>query len=117
MEGGYDVDITNVTEDIGVLGIAGPKSREVLQKLTDEDMSDAAFKFLHCKSIKLAGISLRATRISYTGWIDIRSHVTNSHIQIYWHFCVSVSVLTLLVITALTVNKNYNTLFAHLCGP
>ncbi|KAI1905233.1 hypothetical protein AGOR_G00014010 [Albula goreensis] len=65
--GGYDVDITNVTEDIGVLGVAGPKSREVLQKLTDTDMSDAGFKFLHCKSIKLAGIPLRAIRISYTG--------------------------------------------------
>ncbi|XP_036384845.1 dimethylglycine dehydrogenase, mitochondrial [Megalops cyprinoides] len=66
-EGGYDVDITNVTEDIGVLGVAGPSSRKVLQKLTDEDMSDAAFKFLHCKSIKVAGVPLRAIRISYTG--------------------------------------------------
>ncbi|KAG7477042.1 hypothetical protein MATL_G00089150 [Megalops atlanticus] len=66
-EGGYDVDITNVTEDIGVLGVAGPNSRKVLQKLTDEDMSDAVFKFLHCKSIKVAGVPLRAIRISYTG--------------------------------------------------
>uniref|UniRef100_A0A4W6CZL5 Dimethylglycine dehydrogenase, mitochondrial n=1 Tax=Lates calcarifer TaxID=8187 RepID=A0A4W6CZL5_LATCA len=66
-DGGYDVDISNVTEDIGVLGIAGPNSRKVLQKLTDEDMSDAGFKFLHCKSIKLAGIPVRAIRISYTG--------------------------------------------------
>ncbi|XP_073334374.1 dimethylglycine dehydrogenase, mitochondrial [Pagrus major] len=66
-DGGYDVDISNVTEDLGVLGIAGPNSRNVLQKLTDEDMSDAGFKFLHCKSIKLAGIPVRAIRISYTG--------------------------------------------------
>ncbi|KAG7238626.1 hypothetical protein INR49_030700 [Caranx melampygus] len=65
--GGYDVDISNVTDDIGVLGVAGPNSRKVLQKLTDEDMSDAGFKFLHCKSIKLSGIPLRAIRISYTG--------------------------------------------------
>ncbi len=66
-DGGYDVDISNVTEDMGVLGIAGPNSRKVLQKLTNDDMSDAAFKFLHCKSIKLAGIPVRAIRISYTG--------------------------------------------------
>ncbi|XP_042365923.1 dimethylglycine dehydrogenase, mitochondrial [Plectropomus leopardus] len=66
-DGGYDVDISNVTEDIGVLGIAGPNSRRVLQKLTDEDMSDAGFKFLHCKSIQLAGVPVRAIRISYTG--------------------------------------------------
>ncbi|KAK6316143.1 hypothetical protein J4Q44_G00136670 [Coregonus suidteri] len=66
-EGAYDVDISNVTEDIGVLGVAGPKARDVLQKLTQEDMSDASFKFLHCKPIQLAGINLRAIRISYTG--------------------------------------------------
>lgn len=61
------MDISNVTDAIGVLGIAGPNSRKVLQKLTDEDMSDAEFKFLHCKSIQLAGIPVRAVRISYTG--------------------------------------------------
>lgn len=77
VDGGYDVNITNVTEDIGVLGVAGPKSREVLQKLTDEDMSDAAFKFLHCKSITLAGISLRAIRISYTGELGWELYIDN----------------------------------------
>lgn len=66
-DGGYEVDISNVTEDIGVLGIAGPNSRNVLQKLTNEDLSDAGFKFLQCKSIQLAGIPVRAIRISYTG--------------------------------------------------
>lgn len=61
------MDISNVTDDIGVLGIAGPNSRKVLQKLTEEDMSDATFKFLQCKSITLAGVPVRAIRISYTG--------------------------------------------------
>ncbi|XP_077593151.1 dimethylglycine dehydrogenase, mitochondrial [Stigmatopora nigra] len=65
--GGYEVDIANVTEEMGVLGVAGPNSRKVLQKLTQEDMSHSAFKFLQCKQIQLAGISLRAIRISYTG--------------------------------------------------
>uniref|UniRef100_A0AAR2KJH2 Dimethylglycine dehydrogenase n=1 Tax=Pygocentrus nattereri TaxID=42514 RepID=A0AAR2KJH2_PYGNA len=66
-DGSYEVDITNITDSIGVLGVAGPNSRKVLQKLTSEDLSDAAFKFLHCKSIQLAGVHLRAIRISYTG--------------------------------------------------
>ncbi|XP_048021396.1 dimethylglycine dehydrogenase, mitochondrial [Megalobrama amblycephala] len=66
-DGDYHVSLSNVTDEIGVLGIAGPKSRTVLQKLTDEDMSDAAFRFLHCRSIQLAGVPVRAIRISYTG--------------------------------------------------
>uniref|UniRef100_H2LAS5 Dimethylglycine dehydrogenase, mitochondrial n=1 Tax=Oryzias latipes TaxID=8090 RepID=H2LAS5_ORYLA len=66
-ERGYDVEISNVTDQIGVLGIAGPNSRSVLQKLTDEDLSDSAFKFLQCKTVQLAGVPVRAIRISYTG--------------------------------------------------
>lgn len=69
-DGGYHVSVSNVTDEIGVLGIAGPKSRMVLQKLTDEDMSDTGFRFLHCRSMQLAGVPLRAIRISYTGDAD-----------------------------------------------
>ncbi|XP_064618508.1 dimethylglycine dehydrogenase, mitochondrial-like [Lineus longissimus] len=62
-----DVSISNVTEDVACLGIAGPKSRDILSKLTTADMSNGAFKFLNTKSIDLAGISVNAMRISYTG--------------------------------------------------
>ena len=80
-DGAYDVDIINVTEDMGVLGVAGPNSRKVLQKLTEEDLSDAGFKFLHCKPIQLAGVPLRAIRISYTGTgkPDIHILLTETH--------------------------------------
>jgi len=81
------VDIKNVTEDMGVLGIAGPNSRKVLQKLTEEDLSDAGFKFLHCKVIQLAGVPVRAIRISYTG----AAHVVKYFLfalksPFYWRF-------------------------------
>lgn len=65
--GGYQVEISNVTDALGVLGVAGPNARRVLQKLTTHDMSHDAFRFLHCKTIRLAGEEVRATRISYTG--------------------------------------------------
>lgn len=69
--GGYEVDIRNVTDEIGVLGVAGPFSRKVLQKLTNVDLSGKAFKFLQCKPITLADVPLTAMRISYTGWCPI----------------------------------------------
>ncbi|XP_069794365.1 dimethylglycine dehydrogenase, mitochondrial isoform X3 [Narcine bancroftii] len=65
--GGYEVDIRNVTDEIGVLGVAGPFSRKVLQKLTKVDLNGTAFKFLQCKPLTLADIPLTAMRISYTG--------------------------------------------------
>lgn len=71
MDGGYDVDISNITDSVGVLGVAGPLARKVLQKLTKEDLSDEGFKFLNCKSIQLADVTLRAIRISYTGRVRL----------------------------------------------
>uniref|UniRef100_A0A8C5ENU7 Dimethylglycine dehydrogenase, mitochondrial n=1 Tax=Gouania willdenowi TaxID=441366 RepID=A0A8C5ENU7_GOUWI len=82
--GGYDVDISNVTDDIGVLGIAGPNARNVLQKLTEEDLSDSAFKFLHCKLIQIAGVPVRAIRISYTGELGWEMYMDQKNMAIVY---------------------------------
>uniref|UniRef100_F7DS18 Dimethylglycine dehydrogenase, mitochondrial n=1 Tax=Ornithorhynchus anatinus TaxID=9258 RepID=F7DS18_ORNAN len=65
--GGFDVEIRNVTDELGVLGVAGPRARKVLEKLTSEDLSDAAFKFLQAKPLKISNVPVTAIRISYTG--------------------------------------------------
>lgn len=39
------MEIRNITDELGVLGVAGPYARRVLQKLTSEDLSDDVFKF------------------------------------------------------------------------
>ena len=49
------------------LSVAGPYSRDVLSKLTSTDMSNSGFKFLTIKDIDIAGLPVRAMRISYTG--------------------------------------------------
>ncbi|XP_038388406.1 dimethylglycine dehydrogenase, mitochondrial isoform X6 [Canis lupus familiaris] len=67
VNGGYDVEIKNITDELGVLGIAGPHARKVLQKLTAEDLSDDVFKFLQTKSLNVSDIPVTAIRISYTG--------------------------------------------------
>jgi dimethylglycine dehydrogenase len=61
------VEIQNITDEFGVLGVAGPYARRVLQKLTSEDLSDDAFKFLQTKSFNISDIPVTAIRISYTG--------------------------------------------------
>ncbi|KAG8131017.1 hypothetical protein E2320_017667 [Naja naja] len=68
--GQYNVDIKNVTDEIGVLGVAGPYARKVLQKLTSEDLGDTAFSFLQSKHLSIGNIQVTAIRISYTEGID-----------------------------------------------
>ncbi|XP_034955456.1 dimethylglycine dehydrogenase, mitochondrial isoform X2 [Zootoca vivipara] len=65
--GQFNVEIRNVTEEIGVLGVAGPYARKVLQKLTTEDLSDAAFSFLQSRHLNIVDIPVTSIRISYTG--------------------------------------------------
>ena len=63
----YDVQIKNITDDVACLGIAGPRSREVLSKLTSSDLRDEAFPYLAFKTIELCGLSVQACRFSFTG--------------------------------------------------
>lgn len=80
-QGQYNVEITNVTDAVGVLGVAGPLSRKVLQKLASEDLSEEAFKFLHSRRMNIAGIPVTAIRISYTGKDEIFEKKHGHHIS------------------------------------
>jgi dimethylglycine dehydrogenase len=55
--------------DMGLVGLslAGPKSREVLQALTDEDVSNVAFRFLDHRAMDIANVPALINRVTYTG--------------------------------------------------
>ncbi len=49
------------------LSIAGPLARDVLTTLTDDDVSNAAFKFMDHRSMDIGGCPCLVNRITYTG--------------------------------------------------
>ncbi len=49
------------------LSIAGPKSRELLQRLTDDDVSNDAFKFMDYREMEVATVQAKINRVTYTG--------------------------------------------------
>jgi len=69
-----DVTIDNVTDERGVLVLTGPKARDVLMQLTDADLSNQGFRWLSGKDINVAGISVRALRVSYVGELGWELH-------------------------------------------
>jgi len=71
---GEDVTVRNVTDERGVLVLAGPRSREVLAALTPADLGNDAFPWLDAREIDVAGISLRALRINYVGELGWELH-------------------------------------------
>ncbi|MEZ5777208.1 MAG: FAD-dependent oxidoreductase [Paracoccaceae bacterium] len=70
-----DVAIRDVTEEWGVLSLMGPRARDVLGRVTDADLSNAAFPFGHVREIAAAGTRLRALRITYVGELGWELHV------------------------------------------
>ena len=62
-----NVSVRNVTDEYGVLVPTGPRSRDVLSKLTDADLSSQAFTWLCGKSIDVSGIQIRGLRVFYAG--------------------------------------------------
>jgi 4-methylaminobutanoate oxidase (formaldehyde-forming) len=61
------VTLTDVTSACTVLGVMGPRSRDLLARLTGADLSNAAFPFGTVREIELGYASVRATRITYVG--------------------------------------------------
>ena len=59
--------LTDVTSAYSVIGIMGPKSRQLLSSLTEADLSNNAFPFLASREIGLEYATVRATRITYVG--------------------------------------------------
>src|SRR5262249_53885550 len=53
---GYDAEIVNVTGGLAAVNLAGPRSRNVLQQLTDADLSAEEFKYLDAQQIEVAGV-------------------------------------------------------------
>ncbi len=61
------VTVTDVTSAFAVLGVMGPRARDLLRRVTDDDLSNAAFPFATSREIWLAYAPVRATRITYVG--------------------------------------------------
>lgn len=72
---GLDCRLTDITEDWGTLSLMGPKARAVLEAVTENDVSNAAFPFGHVREIRIAGVVLRALRVTYVGELGWELHV------------------------------------------
>jgi dimethylglycine dehydrogenase len=69
------VTVKDVTDDYGVLVLAGPKARNVLAQCTKADLGNAAFRWLTAQEIEVAGVKgVRALRVNYVGELGWELH-------------------------------------------
>ena len=68
------VRLNAITTRLGVLVLAGPNSRKVLQKLTDADLSNEAFPWLSGKEISVGTTTAHALRVNFVGELGWEFH-------------------------------------------
>lgn len=73
--GGGDISLRDLTEEIGVLGVMGPRARDLLAPLSTTSLNHDDFPFGTAKEIEIAGIGVRAVRITYVGELGWELHV------------------------------------------
>ncbi|WP_439815406.1 2Fe-2S iron-sulfur cluster-binding protein [Zavarzinia sp. CC-PAN008] len=70
-----DVDIAGVTSAFCGVNIAGPKSRQVLARITEGvDLSPAAFPYMGVREGRIAGIPCRLMRVGFVGELGFEIH-------------------------------------------
>ncbi|MDA9801739.1 FAD-dependent oxidoreductase [Candidatus Pseudothioglobus singularis] len=75
LEGVQDVVYQNMTDDFHGIAISGPNSRELLTRLTREDVSSEAFKFRDIRDTFVGGVPALCVRISFTGELGYEIYV------------------------------------------
>lgn len=74
-----DVEWHSLTRNHGVLGIAGPHSRLLMERLTGADMSNEAQPFFRMRELMIDDIPVRAFRVSFTGDLGYELHFADQN--------------------------------------
>ncbi|MBI3975475.1 MAG: FAD-dependent oxidoreductase [Armatimonadetes bacterium] len=61
------VALREVTAALGCVGLWGPRAREILQEVSDDDLSNGTFPYMTYRAITVAGVAVRALRVTYVG--------------------------------------------------
>ncbi|HLS64936.1 MAG TPA: FAD-dependent oxidoreductase [Ruania sp.] len=73
------VHLADMTSAVCTLGVWGPRARDLVAAVTDEDVSDAAFAFGTAQDVVLGGLPVSMLRISYVGDLGWEIHAPAEH--------------------------------------
>jgi glycine cleavage system aminomethyltransferase T/glycine/D-amino acid oxidase-like deaminating enzyme len=76
---GEVVVVTEVTSATTLLSVQGPKSRTLLSRLTDADLSNAAFPYLSARQIHVGYAPVLAARVTYLGELGWELHIPTEY--------------------------------------
>ncbi|MGD8562740.1 MAG: 2Fe-2S iron-sulfur cluster-binding protein [Desulfarculaceae bacterium] len=82
---GWDFHLVNLTDALAAINLAGPRSREILAKLTDANLSNEAFPYMGFREITLDGeVPVKALRVGFVGELAYELHFPASYGPAVW---------------------------------
>jgi sarcosine oxidase subunit alpha len=69
-----DVRVTDLTQGMAAVNLAGPRAREIISAISDVDYSGEAFKYLDGKPATIAGVHCLVLRIGFVGEVGYEIH-------------------------------------------
>ena len=73
------VDLVETTSAHAVINLCGPRARQLLSRVADEDVSDAAFPFMQARRLRIGYAPVLALRLTYVGELGWELHVPTEY--------------------------------------
>ncbi|WP_440680631.1 GcvT family protein [Candidatus Pelagibacter sp. HIMB1623] len=87
-----DVEFKDVTDELVCLGVFGPKSRDLLSKITNTNLSNKEFKFGTGKYVKINSHNIWFQRLSYVGELGFELYISNESAKEIYNLIVKTGV-------------------------
>lgn len=81
--GSYDVEVINISDEVSEIALQGPKAEEILQGLTDTDLSEITF-FRFKDKVSISGKECLVSRTGYTGEDGFEIYMKNEDVEYIW---------------------------------
>jgi sarcosine oxidase subunit alpha len=79
-----DARLSDVTQGVCAVNLAGPRARQILARATDLDCGGDAFPYLAARHADLAGIPCLLLRIGFVGEVGYEIHCSAAHGEQLW---------------------------------
>jgi sarcosine oxidase subunit alpha len=81
---GHDVHLTDLTQGLSAVNLAGPRAREIMAAVTDLDCSNEAFPYLDGQQGVVAGVECLILRIGFVGEVGYEIHFPAAYGEHVW---------------------------------
>ena len=81
---GEGVQVADLTETNAAFNLAGPRSRELLSRLTERDLGNGRFPYMRARRAEVAGVACLLLRIGFTGELSYEIHCPAGFAPYLW---------------------------------